>query len=163
MSQDFEDIVKRLRPRLIREAAKVVGHAYAEDVVQTTLANEYRAVMKDAAAYLIEAVRRDAQDFAKGEERDFARIEDHVARHGTPMVVEDVEAVERGIDVRRALEKLPADIRDAVIAVVVEGVTEREYAEEAGVSQQMVNKRVQRGLEFLRARLSDEPPASTTT
>jgi len=147
-----EKILQRLRPKLTRVAAGIVGDAYAEDVVQITFMNEYRKLREaeDVEAYLVEAVKRDAQNFARGEEREFERIEDFVMRYGQPAVIEDVDVLDLKIDVRRALEKLPEDIRRAVWAVYAEGATWREVAEELGVSVMTLHDRVDKWLPVLR-------------
>jgi RNA polymerase sigma-70 factor (ECF subfamily) len=76
-----------------------------------------------------------------------------------PIVIDDaglarIEA-DAGVDLRAALADLPPELREAVVARVVGEEPYALLADRVGVSQQVVRKRVSRGLAALRRSLED--------
>ena len=57
-----------------------------------------------------------------------------------------------------AIEKLPADEREAFDLVRIQGLTQAEAAQVLGVSAMTVNRRLNRGLQLLTATLGDLNP-----
>ena len=71
---------------------------------------------------------------------------------------EQLEAIERhsGEDLRAALAATPSLQRDAVIQHIVLGHSYAVIAEDLATSEQVIRKRVSRGLASLRARLEEQ-------
>ena len=71
-----------------------------------------------------------------------------------PQNCESSNSPERATLIRMAFLELKADERHLIHALIIEGMTEREYAEEIGLSQKAVNKRKHKILEKLKIRYS---------
>jgi RNA polymerase sigma-70 factor (ECF subfamily) len=117
---------------------------------------DYDPARGPAIAWLLTIARNLLIDAARR-----GRVADAARRRLTmePIVVDDaglarVEA-DAGIDVRAALASLPPDVREAVLARVVAEEPYGLLAERVGVSQQVIRKRVSRGLAALRRSLED--------
>jgi DNA-directed RNA polymerase specialized sigma24 family protein len=132
--------------------------------VQETLAREFRnrRVIGNPEAYLVEAVKQDAKNYAGGLLRD-ASIGAYLAREAPRPAPIDENVLTTRLMVREALEALPEDIRAAVWAVYAEGVSWRQAAEEAGVSTMTLHDRVEKWLPHLREQLgrTDSPTSRT--
>jgi RNA polymerase sigma factor (sigma-70 family) len=162
---EFEKLVAEVRPRLLKIAARVAGPSYADDAVQEAVADVWRN--RGGAAqikrYLKIATKNAAKDIARSEERQMDQIERHVTEYGRPIIVEDVESLEKKIDVRRALAQLPEDIRAAVWAVYAEGASWQDVADELGTPRKTLFDRVQKALPFLREQLGRQDPPSAAS
>lgn len=61
------------------------------------------------------------------------------------------------MDLEKAFGSLRPAVRDAVKAVLMEGVTQREYAKETGLAKSTVDRLIQEGRQELKRRLSGYP------
>lgn len=159
--RQFERVIEEHRPRLLKVAENLVGAAAAPDVVQAAFENvlrggQWKTEVRNVRSWLTTSVQNAAKDLLKADDRRG----DHEAAFAALLPLDESER-DDAIDVRRAVASLPEEIRAALIAVIVEGVTEREHAEEVRVSQPVVHKRVQRGLALLRQGLSNAASASS--
>jgi RNA polymerase sigma factor (sigma-70 family) len=152
--EEVERAVAALRARLVRIAARIVGRDEAEDVVQITTANAYRNRDRigNLDAYLVTQVKDDAKNYVSSLHR-----EDSIGRYldredPRPEVITEDDLIAR-VDVERALTALPEDIRRAVCAVYVDGISWDAAAKEAGVPRQTLQKRVEKWLPYLREML----------
>jgi RNA polymerase sigma factor (sigma-70 family) len=154
--KQFERVIEEHRPRLLKVAENLVGEHAAKDVVQTTLLSVHESrdwqhmSVGEFKKWLTRAVQNDSKNYLEAQER----AHDHEAGFAARLPVDESER-DDAIDVRRAVAKLPEEIRAAVMAVVVEGLTVREHGAEAGVSHDTAARRVQQGLAMLRAGLTE--------
>lgn len=157
---ELVEVFERQRNRLLKVAGNIVGnHASAEEVVQDAFLNVWESRQRqtipaaEAPAWFTTTVQNAAKDRVKAERRRVDHEANCAARMPTPRTIEDLDL---NADTEAALLQLPEELRDAVLAVVVHGRTEAEHAAAAGITQQAANKRVRRGVEFLRQLLNDE-------
>lgn len=163
---EFDATVAKLRPRLRRIAAHVVGWSDADDVVQNALLDASRdasLTTENAETYLVQRTMNDAQNYAAGLAR--------AASTGAHLeVTQKFEAQRPGdaedtaltqLSVRGALAALPADICAAVWAVFAEGVSWRDAATEAGVPVKTLHNRVAKWLPYLREQLGGTKTSSS--
>jgi len=163
---EFESIVHSIRPRLVKEAAKIVGKADAEDAVQDALlsvmfALENNQTIEDLNGYLVTAVQNVARNGVRTEARHVDQLAEYVARADVDAVVEDVERLDTRIDVRRVINQLPEDLQEAFVKVYAHGASWDEVADEQGVPRSTLLKRVRKWLPFVQEALGcrNEPPS----
>lgn len=164
---EFEAAVTRLRPRLRRIAAQIVGWSDADDVVQTTLINAWRDrdKIQTFEAYLVTQITDDAKNCVAGVDRtasEGTHLErERLADFAPPRAGDSEDKALTQIVVHQVLDKLPEDIRAAVWAVYAEGVSWEDAAEEAGVAKRTLHDRVAKWLPYLREQLGrPESPSS---
>lgn len=143
------DRLRGLARTLLRDAAS------ADDVVQEAVAE---ALAGDGGrrgrGWLRSAVRSRSVDLVRSE-RARSRREREVARgRGTaPSAAETVERAELARELYGAVLDLPDAMRDAVLLRFMDDLPPREIAERVGGSVPTVKKRIERGLDRLRASL----------
>jgi len=169
-AEEFETIVQKIRPRLVKVAAKIVGNADAEDAVQdalltvmSALQNDQLREVEDLNGYLVAAVQNAARMFARSEDRHVDQMAEYVARADVDAVVEDVERLDARIDVRRVISKLPKDLQEVFVKVYADGATWREVAEELGIDHTTLYKQAQKWVPFIQEQLgsTNEPPSAS--
>ena len=152
----FEQFARGAMPRLLRTAWLLTGDpSRAEDCVQESLTRLYavwpRVRGDEPEAYchrilrnlVVSTWRKDRRLVLVGEVRD------HAARPGHRVSHERVDLV-------RALQSLPAREREVVVLRHYTDLPERVVAEMLGVSLGTVKSSSSRGLERLRALMSDQ-------
>lgn len=162
VSDTHDDLVADWTPRALALARRLLGdHGLAEDVVQEV----FLACWRNPAAYdpgrgtfgswLLAMVHHKAVDAVRREEsqrRRLAAVGEWVAAHAasSPDVADDVADRMAGLQVRRALEKLPAGQREAIVLTYWGGYTQLQIAERTGVPLGTVKTRIlaaKRGLQ----------------
>jgi RNA polymerase sigma-70 factor (ECF subfamily) len=93
--------------------------------------------------------QRIVEDQRRQREKNHALIVVNEERKGTEMEKNETTAW-----VRAALAELPEEERAAVVLTHLQGLTQAEAGEVLGISQQTLSKRVRRGLEKMRRRLT---------
>ncbi len=162
---DVSTLWRRFSDELVRFAkSRGLPAAAAQDLVQTAFLRAHRAladgtVPDNPRAWLYQIVRRLIVD-AHRSEQSAQRLEQRLAHlpsdedeaHETGAVDDETWAV-----VARTLPwfiaQLPAESRDALRLVELEGLTQREAAARLGVPLSTLKSRVQRGRKKLRALL----------
>ena len=134
--------------------------ATPEDVVQDSFCKlaSQRAVPDDAAAWLYRVVRNAAIDAGKSERRRLRR--EAVAAKAMPWFEE--VAVD-GLDATSAvaaLETLPVEQREVIVARLWSGLTLQEIATVVGCSVSSAHRRFEAGIAALRERLGVPCPKS---
>lgn len=170
--EHFGDLVARYQARLYSLAYRMLhSHEEAEDVVQETFLNVYRAlatfkgdrfspwIYKIASNLCLDYLRRRrpntvSLDAPGGPDGDMTReIAD-----GTPLPEEAALAEALGLDVQEAIDTLPPKYRSVVVLRHVEDLAYEEIAEVLNLPLGTVKTRLFRAREMLRVRLSDRTP-----
>lgn len=142
---------------LFGAAYRMLGdRSLAEEAVQQTLLQAWRAAStfdpsRDLAPWLFSIVRRVAIDIHRRERR-------HITESlGSNEPIEDtqIDSAWRVLEVRRAIEHMPADEREVLAATHFEGLTHEEAATKLGIPVGTVKSRSYRAYGRLRGLLTD--------
>jgi RNA polymerase sigma factor (sigma-70 family) len=151
------------------------SHADAEDVVQDAFLRAFSAFEnyrgddvqpENAKAWLLTIVRNTSMTWLKRNRNassalDFEETLD-AARERSPDPEEILLISCHRDAVRRALEQLPWEFREAIILREMEGLSYREISSTVGVPMGTVMSRLSRGRDWLRRILSDPRPLKPT-
>jgi RNA polymerase sigma factor (sigma-70 family) len=135
--------------------------ATPEDVVQAAFAKlaAARPPPDDPLAWMFRVVRNAAIDAGKADRRRRQR-EQAVARPVRWFVEPEIDGLDAAAAVR-ALEALPADQREVIVARLWGGMTLEQVAAVAGCSISSAHRRYESGIAALRERLGVECPEKT--
>ncbi|MGV8941199.1 MAG: sigma-70 family RNA polymerase sigma factor [Lysobacter sp.] len=149
-----------LLPRLRRFARSLTGNPHdADDVVQIALeralqrTSQWREEAGGLDAWMFGIVRNAWLDEVRSRQRRgrmFAPEED-----GLKVGVATVDTHLQGVSVEAAMARLPADQREAVALVLVEGFSYREAAAVLEVPMGTLTSRLARGRQALQSMLGD--------
>lgn len=164
----FDDVFRRWVDDhvvvLYRVAFRLLGNAHdAEDVLQDTLRSAWVSRhLYDSArserAWLLAILRRRAADRWRAAERGVAAAE--IDERITPAcAAPDPFADELSAPLQRALDRLPAELRETLLVVVVGELTHQEAADLLEVPLGTVLSRVSRARSRLREYLLADAPA----
>ncbi|MEQ8846522.1 RNA polymerase sigma factor [Botrimarina sp.] len=156
--EDFQSIVDEHGPALYRLAYRLLGDAHdAEEIVQETLHSAWSSrdrfdSSRSRRAWLASILRRRAAD----RWRRFGRTAPTV--HGESVLecpVEDADPLERDYtdQMQAALARIPSEMREAMLLVIVGELTHQEAADTLGAPLGTVLSRVSRGRRRLREEL----------
>jgi RNA polymerase sigma-70 factor (ECF subfamily) len=159
----FTDLVRAVRPRVIRAAERIVRDpAMAEEVAQEVLtevwqkADRFDPERGSVAAWVATLARRRAVDRVRSEQAGRDR-DDRVARRSQEpehdVVAEEVELRLEHWQVRRALAELSDRQREAVELAYFAGHTYRDVARVLGIPEGTAKSRLRDGLLRLRESL----------
>jgi RNA polymerase sigma factor (sigma-70 family) len=153
------DLIDRLGPALVLYARQWTPAP--EDVVQDAFLKlvEARRPPDDPAAWLFTVVRNRAMDLAKADRRRVRR--EQAARPERWFVEPEVD----GLDADRAvnaLERLPAELRETIVARLWGGLTFDQIAAVSGCSTSSAFRRYEAGIAALRETLSVPCPTDPT-
>jgi RNA polymerase sigma-70 factor (ECF subfamily) len=158
----FDRIVTPHLTRAYNLARLLVGNAAdAEDLVQDASLRAFRALDGyhggDAKTWLLVIVRNVCYSFLGGKRRDENVVEFEEEQHSATKVAETAEsAVLKNADsatIRRAIEELPPEFREALVLREMEELSYRQIAEITGVAMGTVMSRLSRARQFLRQKL----------
>lgn len=126
---------------------------HPDDAVQDALVKlaGLRSPPADAAAWLFRATKHAAIDRGKAEARR-RRREQVAAKPETWFAEAEVDGIDAATAVA-ALERLPADEREVIVARVWGGLTLQQAADAAGCSVSSAHRRYESGIATLRERL----------
>lgn len=127
-----------------------------EDVVQEAFCRLARAEPNDPAAWLYRVVRRLAIDAGRSQRRRADR-EKHAARPVQWFAESEIDGLDAAA-ATAALEALPAEWREVIVARLWGGLTLEQVAEAAGCSVSSAHRRYEAGIQALRERLGVECP-----
>jgi RNA polymerase sigma factor (sigma-70 family) len=150
----FEVIVGRYRGPLLRYCRRLLPPERAEDAVQQTFLNAYRAIGTGGAElnlrpWLYRIAHNAALSLLRQNGWNHEAVDDQF--DGVVQPPQAVEQRERVRDVVRAVQDLPARQRDAVILRELEGRSYDEIAAELGVTGGAVRQLLNRARNNLRA------------
>jgi RNA polymerase sigma-70 factor (ECF subfamily) len=135
--------------------------ALAEDAVQEAFlhvwrsASGFRPERAKASTWVLTFVHRRAVDLVRREERRRAEPAEAAPASTAPGADEDVELRSRREIVQDALERLPADQREAIELAYYGGYTQSELAERLGQPLGTIKSRMFTGLSRLRTLLDE--------
>lgn len=151
---DFDALVDEHAPALYRTAYRMLGDQHeAEDVVQETFRSAWKSRKRFEAgrgprAWLVAILRRRVVDQWRRRDRirvlDSNQVIDRVVESDDPMANEYCD------EIQRALNRLPRDLRESLLLVVVGELTHQEAAELLQVPLGTVLSRVSRARSRLR-------------
>jgi RNA polymerase sigma-70 factor (ECF subfamily) len=148
----FHAIVKELGPQVYRFLVVRLGHeGDAKDALQETLIAAWRGLPNlrrpdRVRSWFMTIAARKAAETARSRP---AVVSEEGHEGATPDSVALVE-------IREALDALPADMRDALLARFLLGLSERESADMLGVPLGTVKSRVSRARQMFAQQLSEE-------
>jgi RNA polymerase sigma-70 factor (ECF subfamily) len=153
------DLIDRLGPALVLYARQWA--AAPEDVVQDAFLRlvEGRRPPDDPAAWLFTVVRNRAMDLAKADRRRGKR--EQAVRPDRWFVEPEID----GLDADRAvaaLDRLPAELRETIVARLWGGLTFDQIAAVAGCSASSAFRRYEAGIAALRETLGVPCPTDPT-
>lgn len=158
----FEDRFEELAPLAYRTAFRIVGRrSEAEEIAQETMAKamqRWSRIHTHARPWVCRVAANDALGVVRKRARR-ARVV--ITTLAEPADAGD-SSVDR-IDLQRVLIDLPKRQREVVMLRFVADLTEREVADELGVSLGTVKTHVRRGLDALRVALSLDPDSGAAT
>jgi RNA polymerase sigma-70 factor (ECF subfamily) len=148
------DLIDRHGPALILFARQWT--TAAEDVVQEAYLRliALRSPPDDAASWLFRVVRNAALDAAKMDRR---RARREAARPTRWFVEPDIDGLDAQSAVA-ALERLPAELRETVVARLWGGLTFEQIADVSGCSASSAFRRYEAGIAALRESLGVQCP-----
>ena len=160
MQSTFENRLLELLPRMRRFALGLAGHpADGDDLCQMTI--ERALARRDSwqegtrlDSWMYRIMRNIWIDETRARSRRAQTFVDEEAGLAQGAAGGQEAAVELG-DIDRALASLPADQREAVLLVMVEGFSYREAAEVIGCPVGTLNSRLVRGRDALLAKLEE--------
>ena len=153
-ASDFETLVDEHAPALYRTAYRMLGDQHeAEDVVQDTFRSAWKSRERFEAgrgvrAWLAAILRRRVID--RWRRRDRIRVLD--SEHPLDMAVDpdDPVADEYCDEMQHALDRLPRELRESLLLVIVGELTHQEAANLLGIPLGTVLSRVSRARTRLR-------------
>lgn len=153
--QALTEVFDRLGPAVYAAALRVVGDAAAQDVVQDVFVDLWRHPYRYNPAagalrtYLVMMARHRAVDLVRSELRRVARQERHSHLASPPRlrsVSGEVIAADAASAVREAVRLLPDGQRQVVELAYFQGLSYREVAVAAGISEGTAKSRIRLAL-----------------
>lgn len=153
--QAIEDFVRKYYPMILRYCRlHIQDPGFAEDMTQETFARFFRTLSQyqhygKAANYLYVI----AGNLCK----DFHRKPGEIPMEELPeQPVHQMDALDLRLDIRRALERLPAELRDVAILYFFQELKQKEIARILGIGPPLVKYRIRRAKELLAGDLGKE-------
>ena len=153
--QAIEDFVRKYYPRVLRYCHLHIKDAgYAEDLTQETFARFFRTLSQyqhygKAANYLYV--------IAGNLCRDHHRRPGEISMEGLPeQPVYQMETLDLRLDVHRALEQLPPELREVTILYFFQELKQKEIAKILGIGLPLVKYRIRRAKELLEQLIGKE-------
>jgi RNA polymerase sigma factor (sigma-70 family) len=151
----FRQLVERHAGMVYGTALRITANPHdAEDVAQECFLQLARNAAKAARA-VPAWLHRAAHNRALNVVRDRATRARHEPRAVPRSKADGPTWQEVAVHVDAALDALSEDLRHPLVAHFLEGRTQAEVADELGVSQSTVSRRMEKGLSRLRRQLSD--------
>ena len=153
--QAIEDFVRKYYPMILRYCQlHIQDLGYAEDLTQETFARFFRTLSQyqhygKAANYLYVIAGNLCRDYHKKSEA--VPMDDLQEQPVSPM-----EALELHLDVHRALEQLPSELREVTILYFFQELKQKEIAKILGIGLPLVKYRIRRAKELLEQLIGKE-------
>ena len=163
--EQFLVLVERHTPVLLKTASALVGFADAEDAAQEAVLRAWRkrASLRDLAAFrswLLQIAVNVCREWHRGAFGKHLRATlpltaDHAELLGTLDADPGDSGYALALDLRQAINDLPADLRLAVVLRYYAGMDASEIGAALGVPSPTIRTRLRRALSLLRERLRD--------
>jgi RNA polymerase sigma-70 factor (ECF subfamily) len=160
---EFDRVVTPHLARAYNLARLLVGNiADAEDLVQEASLRAFRGLDSfhggDAKTWLLVIVRNVCYSFLGSKPRTGNVVEFEEEQHSTGAVTPESNVLQNAsaADVRRAIEELPAEFREALVLREMEELSYKQIADITGVAIGTVMSRLSRAREQLRQRLQKQ-------
>ena len=163
--EQFLALVERHTPVLLKTASALVGFTDAEDAAQEAVLRAWhkRASLRDLAAFrswLLQIVVNVCREWHRGAFGKHLRATlpltaDHAELLGTLDADPGDSGYALALDLRQAINELPADLRLAVVLRYYAGMDASEIGAALGVPPPTIRTRLRRALSLLRERLHD--------
>ncbi len=153
--QAIESFVRKYYPVILRYCRLHTKDAdYAEDLTQETFARFFRTLHQyqhygKAVNYLYVIASNLCKDSYKTKEETYLEELPEQAS-------EEMAQIDSQIDVHRALQKLPQELRDVTVLYFFQGVNQREIARILQIGLPLVKYRIKRAKEILAGYLGKE-------
>ena len=153
--QAIEDFVRKYYPMILQYChLHIQGTGYAEDLTQETFARFFRTFDQyqhygKAANYLYVIAGNLCRDYHK--KTDEIPMEELPEQPVYPM-----EALDLRLDVHRALDQLPAELREVTILYFFQELKQKEIARILGIGLPLVKYRIRRAKELLEQLIGKE-------
>lgn len=158
--REFDKIYRQLYLPLGMFALKIIGDtAEASDLVNGVFTEVWNSVLEGSEpenlkAYLYRAVRNRALSYVKGQ----SRLADAELAEEVPE--EEIDTSERDARLWRALDELPDRCREIFLMSKRDGMSNKEIAEELGISLKTVETQITKAYKRLRAAFGISTPSS---
>lgn len=152
----LEDFVKKFYPRILKYCRiHIDDYSYAEDIAQETFARFFRTLKQyqhygKAVNYLYVIAANLCSDYYRKNKEILLEELPVGSAAGT-------ENWDLRIDVQRALECLPAELREAAILFFMQEQKQKDVARILGISLSLVKYRIRRARERLTVYFKEEP------
>ena len=153
--QAIEDFVQKYYPRILRYChLHIQDTGFAEDLTQETFARFFRSLGQyqhygKAANYLYVIAGNLCRDYYKKPEA--------IPMEELPeQPVYQMETLDLRLDVHRALEQLPSELREVTILYFFQELRQKEIARILGIGLPLVKYRIRRAKELLERLLRKE-------
>jgi RNA polymerase sigma-70 factor (ECF subfamily) len=155
--ESFSELFQRHRDTCTRFAVRMLGsRTDADDVLQSAFMRAFRGLSKCRdrerfGGWLYQIVINECRTFASRQRRRdqrFVADQEMIDRAVTPVEVESADSMSEHVE--RALERLPAEQREAFLLKYVEELSYEEIAEITGVGVSALKMRVKRASDSLR-------------
>ena len=154
-TQAIEDFVRKYYSRVLRYCHLHIRDTdYAEDLTQETFARFFRTLNQyqhygKAANYLYVIAGNLCRDYHR-------KPEEILTEEPPEQLVYQMETLDLRLDVHRALEQLPTELREITILYFFQELKQKEIAKILGIGLPLVKYRIRRAKELLEQLLGKE-------
>ena len=154
-TQAIEDFVRKYYSRVLRYCYLHIRDTdYAEDLTQETFARFFRTLNQyqhygKAANYLYVIAGNLCRDYHR-------KPEEILTKELPEQLVYQTETLDLRLDVHRALEQLPTELREITILYFFQELKQKEIAKILGIGLPLVKYRIRRAKELLEQLLGKE-------
>ena len=154
-TQAIEDFVRKYYPMILRYCQlHIQDLGYAEDLTQETFARFFRTLSQyqhygKAANYLYVIAGNLCRDYHK-------KLDEIHMEEMPEQPVYQMETLDLRLDVHRALDQLPAELREVTILYFFQELKQKEIARILGISLPLVKYRIRRAKELLEQLIGKE-------
>lgn len=161
--QSYQKLLELIYPVIKAFVISKMGPSYNyEDITQECLISIHKALhtydpKRSFKPWLFAITRYKLIDFLRKMQREASREVNHPEIFATIAAPETNSiSEENGLLVHRALDALPADMKQAIVLTKMDGLSTNEAAEKLGVSPVALRSRVSRAYKILRKKLEKE-------
>ncbi len=153
--QAVEEFVRRYYPHILRYCyLHSLDLGEAEDLTQETFARFFRSLDRyQHGGKLRSYLYTIAANLCRDHQRKRKALPLEAGAEG---FVEPMEQVEEALDIRKALARLPEELRTVVILSYFQGCKKKEIAQILGIGESLVRYRLNRALVEMRKLLEEE-------